>query len=92
MFHVHNITVIRSCFALLYGRTAGNWRRTTGFGYVDCHWRVLSVAFSLMTQLREGDQAPDFDLEADDGSRVSLQSLAGRNVVLFFYPRDNTSG
>jgi len=45
-----------------------------------------------MTELREGDAAPDFDLEADDGSRFSLQSLAGRNVVLFFYPRDNTSG
>jgi peroxiredoxin Q/BCP len=41
---------------------------------------------------REGDNAPDFDLEADDGSRVSLESLRGRNVVLFFYPKDNTSG
>ena len=41
---------------------------------------------------REGDLAPDFDLEADDGSRVSLGSLRGRNVVLFFYPKDNTSG
>lgn len=41
---------------------------------------------------REGDDAPDFDLEADDGSRVSLGSLRGRNVVLFFYPKDNTSG
>lgn len=41
---------------------------------------------------REGDLAPDFDLEADDGSRVSLESLRGRNVVLFFYPKDNTSG
>jgi peroxiredoxin Q/BCP len=39
-----------------------------------------------------GDKAPDFDLEADDGSRVSLESLRGRNVVLFFYPKDNTSG
>lgn len=39
-----------------------------------------------------GDPAPDFDLEADDGTRVSLSSLRGRNVVLFFYPKDNTSG
>jgi peroxiredoxin Q/BCP len=39
-----------------------------------------------------GDTAPDFDLEADDGSRVSLESLKGRNVVLFFYPKDDTSG
>jgi peroxiredoxin Q/BCP len=42
--------------------------------------------------LNKGDPAPDFDLEADDGSRVSLASLEGRNVVLFFYPKDNTSG
>jgi peroxiredoxin Q/BCP len=49
-----------------------------------------------MTQLtaapQVGDPAPDFDLEADDGSRVSLESLRGRNVVLFFYPRDDTPG
>jgi len=42
--------------------------------------------------VKEGDTAPDFDLEADDGSRVSLASLRGRTVVLFFYPKDNTSG
>jgi peroxiredoxin Q/BCP len=40
----------------------------------------------------EGDKAPDFDLETDDDKRVSLASLKGRNVVLFFYPKDNTSG
>jgi cytochrome oxidase Cu insertion factor (SCO1/SenC/PrrC family) len=42
--------------------------------------------------VKEGDPAPDFDLEADDGTRVSLATLTGRNVVLFFYPKDNTSG
>ncbi len=42
--------------------------------------------------LNEGDKAADFDLEADDGSRVSLASLRGRNIVLFFYPKDNTAG
>jgi thioredoxin-dependent peroxiredoxin len=42
--------------------------------------------------INEGDKAPDFDLETDDGKRVSLESLKGRNVVLFFYPKDNTSG
>jgi len=41
---------------------------------------------------RVGDPAPDFDLEADDGTRVSLEGLRGRTVVLFFYPKDNTSG
>jgi peroxiredoxin Q/BCP len=40
----------------------------------------------------EGDRAPDFSLTADDGSVVSLSSLAGKVVVLFFYPKDNTPG
>lgn len=42
--------------------------------------------------IREGDPVPDFTLEADDGSRVSLRSLEGKKAVLFFYPKDNTSG
>ena len=42
--------------------------------------------------LHEGDGAPDFDLETDEGTRVTLSSLRGKNVVLFFYPKDNTSG
>jgi thioredoxin-dependent peroxiredoxin len=40
----------------------------------------------------EGDQLPQFSLEADDGTVVTRDSLAGRNVVLFFYPKDNTTG
>ena len=42
--------------------------------------------------IREGDPAPKFSLQADDGSVVTVESLAGRNVVLFFYPKDNTAG
>ena len=42
--------------------------------------------------IKEGDSAPDFDLETDEGTRVSLSALRGSNVVLFFYPKDNTSG
>ncbi len=42
--------------------------------------------------IREGDPVPAFSLQADDGAVVSLDSLAGKNVVLFFYPKDNTAG
>jgi peroxiredoxin Q/BCP len=42
--------------------------------------------------IQTGQKAPDFDLETDEGTRISLSSLAGKNVVLFFYPKDNTSG
>lgn len=42
--------------------------------------------------LKEGDKAPDFDLETDEGTRIRLSDYEGKNVVLFFYPKDNTSG
>jgi peroxiredoxin Q/BCP len=42
--------------------------------------------------ISEGDKAPTFSLQADDGTTVTLDSLTGKNVVLFFYPKDNTSG
>jgi peroxiredoxin Q/BCP len=45
-----------------------------------------------MSRLSPGDPAPDLALEADDGSRVSLGSLAGSRIVLYFYPKDDTPG
>ena len=42
--------------------------------------------------LKIGDAAPDFDLAASGGGRVSLKALKGRKVVLYFYPKDDTSG
>ena len=39
-----------------------------------------------------GDLAPDFTLAADDGTTVTLSALRGRPVVLYFYPKDDTSG
>lgn len=39
-----------------------------------------------------GSSAPDFDLPADDGSRVRLSDLRGKPVILYFYPRDQTPG
>ena len=42
--------------------------------------------------LETGSRAPAFSLPAEDGTTVTLDSLAGRVVVLYFYPRDNTTG
>jgi peroxiredoxin Q/BCP len=42
--------------------------------------------------VEEGKKAPAFTLEADDGSKIKLSDLKGSPVVLYFYPRDNTSG
>ena len=40
----------------------------------------------------EGKKAPAFTLPSSDGDEVSLASLAGKYVVLYFYPRDDTPG
>ncbi len=40
----------------------------------------------------EGDPAPDFQLPTDGGGRASLADLKGKPVVIYFYPKDDTSG
>lgn len=42
--------------------------------------------------IKEGRKAPAFSLPSSDGDRVSLKDLAGKYVVLYFYPKDNTPG
>ena len=42
--------------------------------------------------LNAGDKAPDFDLPADGGGRVRLADYAGKTLVLYFYPKDDTTG
>jgi peroxiredoxin Q/BCP len=42
--------------------------------------------------LKPGDRAPDFKLEGDDGKIHSLREFAGKNLILYFYPRDATPG
>jgi peroxiredoxin Q/BCP len=45
-----------------------------------------------MSRPEAGERAPTFAMTADDGSRVSSDSLAGRRFVLYFYPKDDTPG
>ncbi|HET7598831.1 MAG TPA: thioredoxin-dependent thiol peroxidase [Gemmatimonadales bacterium] len=42
--------------------------------------------------LKAGDNAPPFALPADDGRTIALEDLKGQKVVLYFYPKDDTSG
>ncbi len=46
----------------------------------------------MTTALKAGDVAPAFDMAADGGGRASLAALGGKTVVLYFYPKDDTSG
>ena len=42
--------------------------------------------------IEEGKPAPEFELTSDSGETVSLESLRGKPVVLYFYPKDDTPG
>ena len=42
--------------------------------------------------VKEGNKAPAFNLESTSGDKVALKDLAGKKVVLYFYPKDDTPG
>jgi len=42
--------------------------------------------------VKEGEEAPDFTLKADDERKVSLKDYRGKKVMLYFYPKDGTLG
>ena len=46
----------------------------------------------MANSLQPGDSAPDFTLSGDGNSTISLKGLRGKKVVLYFYPKDDTSG
>ena len=58
--------------------------------------RVLNLARIIIVvvicMVVEGEKAPEFTLEADDGRQVSLKNYLGKKLVLYFYPKDNTPG
>ncbi|MBO6798262.1 thioredoxin-dependent thiol peroxidase [Maricaulis sp.] len=45
-----------------------------------------------MSELKTGDLAPNFNMPTDGGASVELSTLKGKNVVLYFYPKDDTPG
>src|SRR5437588_11367633 len=55
---------------------------------------IVSLVQGADTQTRPaaGTAAPDFSLPTSDGSQVSLKDFKGKWVVLYFYPKDMTSG
>lgn len=52
----------------------------------------MSTAKKLNTELQIGDKAPEFDLPTDGSGNINLAELKGKNVVLYFYPKDDTPG
>jgi len=45
-----------------------------------------------MNELSEGQKAPDFSANDQNGKSVRLSDLAGKNIILYFYPKDDTPG
>jgi peroxiredoxin Q/BCP len=60
-----------------------------GVDFTGTKGERISVA---SRELKAGDKAPHFALPADGGGKVSLAELKGKSVVLYFYPKDDTSG
>jgi thioredoxin-dependent peroxiredoxin len=50
------------------------------------------MAKELELKLKEGDKAPEFTVATNAGGRVSLSDYLGKNVILYFYPKDDTPG
>lgn len=50
------------------------------------------MATELTLALKEGDKAPAFTADTNGGGRVSLADFKGQNVILYFYPKDDTPG
>ncbi len=45
-----------------------------------------------MTKLKPGDIAPEFTAKDQNGNDITLANLHGKRIILYFYPKDNTSG
>lgn len=45
-----------------------------------------------MKHLKIGDQAPDFEVENQDGKKITRDQFAGKKLVIYFYPKDMTPG
>lgn len=50
------------------------------------------MAAQSATIVSEGDSAPNFDLPTDGGGSISLSALKGSPIIVYFYPKDDTSG
>ena len=50
------------------------------------------MAKELNLKLKEGDKAPEFSVATNGGGKISLADYPGKNVILYFYPRDDTPG
>ena len=58
----------------------------------DAYRGVISKQKGVTMAIQEGKTAPAFTLPDQNGNKVTLKDFRGKNLILFFYPKDNTSG
>src|SRR5580698_7160190 len=77
-------------------RAVSGTRRRTACTFRRGSWRSSWVARNSNSgerrMVQEGDRAPEFTAKTDAGTALSLRDLHGKNVVLYFYPKDDTPG
>jgi peroxiredoxin Q/BCP len=61
-----------------------------GSGMISVQTAVMAAELTL--KLKEGDKAPAFSAATNGGGSVSLTEFKGKNVILYFYPKDDTPG
>ena len=64
--------------------------RIASLAFMLAAFVAVGLAFDAMPQV--GQEAPNFTLPSQDGTPVSLNDLRGKWVVLYFYPKDGTTG
>jgi peroxiredoxin Q/BCP len=73
-------------------RRADRLRPSDANGISDIDGPKATKGRHMPRELGVGDKAPAFTLPCDEGATVSLQDFAGRTLVLYFYPKADTSG
>jgi peroxiredoxin Q/BCP len=73
------------------------WKTSNGLNLVERLFRTSDFECderkaALSAKLKEGGKAPAFALPDDAGGSVALKNFAGKKLVLYFYPKDDTSG
>ena len=53
-------------------------------------WMQFLIKFTDMIKI--GDRMPEFEVLDQDGNRISSKDLIGKKTIIYFYPKDNTSG
>lgn len=53
---------------------------------------IIGITMASKTELKVGDNAPDFTLSDQNGKEHTLSNYLGENIVVYFYPKDDTPG